>query len=189
MPEQTEPQEQPTESVPPWERDGEDFNPERAWNRIQALESDKKKLQERPRLTEDEQRRLSEYAALEEASKTELDRAKESEQRWMTETDRWRKAAVGQQVRALAALDFADPDDAVTAVRDNLDQYMTAGGDIDEAAIRRDLADVLERKPHWRRGDAAPHPSRAPLPNPAQGQAGSPVLDKHQEFANWLRQN
>ncbi|WP_240544341.1 hypothetical protein [Bifidobacterium sp. SO4] len=31
---------------PPWERDGEDFNPEKAWNLIQNLRADNAKLKE-----------------------------------------------------------------------------------------------------------------------------------------------
>lgn len=33
-------------AVPPWERDGEEFNPETAWNLIQNLRADKAKLSE-----------------------------------------------------------------------------------------------------------------------------------------------
>ena len=42
-----EPQGQATteqEATPPWERDGEEFNPERAWTLIQALRAEKEQL-------------------------------------------------------------------------------------------------------------------------------------------------
>lgn len=129
--------------------------------------------------------KLSEYDALVEASKSDLERARESEQRWQSEAETWRKAAVGNRIEALASADFADTSDAVTALADG--SYLDAGGQIDEAQIRADLAAVLEKKPHWRRAEA-PSAPRIPAPNPAQGSgSGRSSADPAQEFAAILQ--
>jgi hypothetical protein len=127
------------------------------------------------------------------AAKAELDQIKAQNQtaeqrqaeeltRWQSEAEKWRTASVGSRIEALAALDFADPSDASGALADP-GKYLDAGGQIDENAIRADLADVLERKPHWRRPEGA-SPPRAPAPNPAQGSGGGrPAADPAGEFA------
>jgi hypothetical protein len=127
--------------------------------------------------------KLAEYDALIEASKSDIERANEAANRWQSEAETWRKAAVGHRIQALAAVDFADPSDAITALAEK--NYLDAGGQIDEEAIRRDLADVLDRKPHWRRPEnTATPPQRVPAPNPAQGSGGGrPAADPAQELA------
>lgn len=163
--------------APPW---GEDFDAEKAWKLIQGLRADKEKLAARPVLDDDAKVKLTEYDRLVEASKTDLERKTEEVTRWQSEAERWRAASVASTVRALAAGEFADPDDAVR----NVDpaKYLGAGGEIDEQSIRTDLAALLEAKPHYRRHEAAP--SRLPAPNPAQGTSASrPAADPAQEFA------
>jgi len=117
--------------------------------------------------------KLSEYERMVEASKTAEQRQAEELSKWQNEAQQWRQAAVGSRIEALAAGVFADPSDAVTALADR--NYLDAGGQIDTEAITRDLAEVLERKPHWRRQDPAPQGPRAPAPNPAQGSGGNPA--------------
>jgi hypothetical protein len=111
------------------------------------------------------------------AAKAELDEIKKVSQtveqrqaeelaRWQSDAEKWRTTAVGSRVQALASTDFADPDDAVTAIGD-LSRFLDTGGQIDDAAIRSELTGLLERKPHWRRPEGAQ--SRLPAPNPGQG--------------------
>lgn len=173
---------QPAEKQPPW-ADGE-FDAERAWKKIQALEADKEKLAKRPVLDAAAKAQLDEFAKLKAASQTELEKAQGELTRWQTEAETWRSNAVGATVKALAATDFADPDDAVR----NLDpaKYLDAGGTIDERAIKADLDALLAAKPHYKRGDAAP---RTPAPNTAQGSsgAGRSTPDPAQEFASILQ--
>lgn len=172
---------QQQQQTPPW-GDPANFDPEKAWNLIQGLKADKEKLAARPVLDDTAKQKLAEYDKLVESQKTEAQRLADETARWQTEAEKWRATSVGATVRALAAADFADPDDAVR----NLDsaQYLDAGGTIDEAAIRKDLAALLESKPHYRRSDetAAPRP---PRPNPAQGSGvnGRSTPDPAQEFA------
>lgn len=176
---------EPTTETPPW---GDDFDPARAWSTIQKLREREKELSKVTPLTPDAQQKLSEYDRLVEASKSDLERAQEERDRWQTEADRWRTSSVTSRIEALAAPDFAYPADAVAKL--DPAAYLDAGGVIDEAAIRRDLAKVLEERPNWRRQVDEPAPkSRVPAPNPAQGSGGggNAPVDPRQEFAALLQ--
>lgn len=121
------------------------------------------------------------------ASQSDLERATAEATRWQSEADKWRTATVSTTITALASNDFADPSDAASALPDP-GKYLDMAGQIDEAAIRADLAEVLERKPHWRRSQDGPSTPRAPAPNPAQGSGGGrPVVNPAQEFAMLLQ--
>jgi hypothetical protein len=130
----------------------------RKWER-RAKESNTKLKEAEPIVTQ--------WRALEEASKTELERKTEELTRWQSEAEKWRTNSIASRVERIAVDDFADPSDALSAIDPS--KYLGAGGDIDEAAIRTDLASVLDRKPHWRKTAAAPSGPRVPAPNPAQG--------------------
>ena len=138
---------------------------------------------------------VSQWKALEEASKTELQRAQDALARKDEEIAReqtarvqWQTQAVSSRVERLAADQFADPSDALAAISDP-GKYLGAGGEIDEAAIRTDLAAVLEKKPHWRKPEGAPGP-RVPAPNPAQGSGvdGRAANDPATQFAALIQQ-
>jgi hypothetical protein len=113
---------------------------------------------------------VSQWKALEEASKSELERAREELTRWQSEASTWRTQAVSSRVETLAAGEFADPSDALSAIDPG--KYLDAGGQINEEAIKADLAALLERKPHWRKQASEPASPRIPAPNPAQGSGG-----------------
>jgi hypothetical protein len=77
--------------------------------------------------------------------------------------------AVASKVEALAAVEFADPEDAAGAL--DLAAYVDEDGVIDTDGIRRDLADLLKRKPHWAKPqDNSP---RSPRPDRTQGSSGN----------------
>lgn len=173
-------QQQEQQPSPPW---GDDFDSEKAWNLIQNLRADKEKLAQRPVLDDDARRKLSEYERLEEASKTELERKTEELTRWQTEAERWRAASVSSTIQALAATDFADPTDAVNAL--DPAKYLNAGGEVDQEAIKRDLAALLEKKPHYRR-NSEPVSPRVPAPNPLQGAPAGKPGDPAAEFGALL---
>ena len=132
---------------------------------------------------------VSQWKALEEASKSELQRAQEELTRWQTEAQTWRGQAVASRVERIAADQFADPSDALSAIDPG--KYLDAGGQINEDAIKADLDALLERKPHWRKTtpDAGPVSPRIPAPNPAQGSGvnGAAAADPAQQFAAILR--
>jgi hypothetical protein len=180
-----EQQGQQQQAAPPW-GDAANFDPEKAWNLIQGLKADKEKLAARPVLDDESKQKLAEYDKFVEAQKTETQKAQEELARWQTDAEKWRGAAVASTVKALAAADFADPDDAVR----NVDpaQYLDAGGTINEDAIKADLAKILEAKPHYRRA-AEPQGPRPPRPNVHQGsgQGGRASADPAQEFATILQ--
>jgi hypothetical protein len=96
-------------AAPPWGSD-EEFNPERAWKKIQALEADKERLKNRPTLDADAKRKLAEYDALVESQKTEAQKQAEETARWQSEAERWRTTSVASTIKALAATDFEYPD-------------------------------------------------------------------------------
>ncbi|MCP9997986.1 hypothetical protein LUX34_24040 [Streptomyces werraensis] len=107
----------------------------------------------------------------------EYERAKLSEQERLTadlEAAKQRVHAVQQravraEVRALAADQFADPDDAHAFL--NLDQFVGDDGDIDTDGIRNELSELLKRKPHLAKpSDNSPRP---PRPDRSQGSSGN----------------
>jgi hypothetical protein len=174
----------PKVEAPPWGSD-EQFDPAKAWKLIEDLRSDKAKLSSRPVLDDDAARKLAEYDRLEQASKTDLQRATEELTRWQAETEKWRTTSVANRIEALAGQDFADPSDAATAIGDPA-RFISSGGVIDEAAIKAELAGVLEKKPHWRRQETSTGP-RLPAPNTAQGRNGAAAPSKEAVFASFMQ--
>ena len=134
------------------------------------------------------QEKAQNWDQIEQASKTEYERLSEELARWQSEATTWRTQAVSSRVERLAAEQFADPSDAFAAIPDP-GKYLGAGGEIDESAIKADLAAVLEKKPHWRKPEGAPGP-RVPAPNPAQGSGvdGRAANDPATQFAALIQQ-
>jgi multidrug efflux pump subunit AcrA (membrane-fusion protein) len=75
--------------------------------------------------------------------------------------------AVNAEVRALAVADFADPSDAVDAIR--AAEYVNSDGEIDLDAIKAKLSDLLDAKPHWKKPAAVTPAPAKPRPDPGQG--------------------
>jgi hypothetical protein len=107
----------------------------------------------------------------------ELEDAKKSEQERLTEQltaaeqrmQSFRQRAVRSEVKALAAAEFADPEDAHAFL--DLNSYVDDDGDVDTAAIQQDLKDLLKRKPHLAKpADTSP---RAPKTDRTQGSSGN----------------
>jgi hypothetical protein len=107
----------------------------------------------------------------------ELEDAKKSEQERLTEQlsaaeqriQSFRQRAVRSEVKALAAAEFADPEDAHAFL--DLNSYVDDDGDVDTAAIQQDLKELLKRKPHLAKpADTSP---RAPKADRTQGSSGN----------------
>lgn len=162
--------------TPPW-GDPESFDPEKAWNLIQGLRADKAKLSERPVLDDEARERLAEYDRLVEASKTDLERAQERAEQNEQRASRAESRAVKAEISRLAD-GFADPSDALDSL--NVSDYVTDDGDVDVEAIKTDLAELLERKPHWGKT-----PERTSMrPDPAQGRGSSqPIPTRAEQIA------
>lgn len=107
----------------------------------------------------------------------ELEDAQKSEQERLTEQlsaaeqriQQFRQRAVRSEVKALAAAEFADPEDAHAFL--DLNSYVDDDGDVDTAAIQQDLKYLLKRKPHLAKpADTLP---RAPKADRTQGSSGN----------------
>lgn len=133
-----------------------------------ALAEWKKRAKDAEALTKAQADKLK---AFEDAQKTEAeklaDRAKAAEDRATAAT----QLAVSSKVEALATGKFADPSDAIEALRGGT--FVSDAGVIDAAAITNALDELLTRKPHWAAGAGAP---RTPAPDPSQGaRPGTPA--------------
>lgn len=159
-------------AAPPWGNDA-DFDPEKAWERIQKQARDIDKMREAGILTPEQKAKLAEFERLEQASKTELERAQEAATQASERIAAITRRAVEAEAKALAASTFADPSDAAAFL--DLSKYADQEGGIDTETLKADLADVLQRKPHLAR--AEPADPRLPKPNPAQGGTRSASLD------------
>ncbi|MDU7414511.1 MAG: hypothetical protein E7L25_09805 [Varibaculum cambriense] len=104
-----EPQGQATteqEATPPWERDGEEFNPERAWALIQALRAEKEQLKakvEQAVAAEPAQEEPAKEEGTEEPAQEEPAKAGKTESQDATAAELAATRAELNKVRALAA--------------------------------------------------------------------------------------
>ncbi|MFF9175975.1 hypothetical protein [Streptomyces sp. NPDC014793] len=106
---------------------------------------------------------------LEDAQKSEAQRLGEQ---LTAAQDRFRavqQRAVRAEVRALAAAEFADPDDAHAFL--DLNSFVSDDGDIDTDGIRDGLTELLKRKPHLAK--PADNSPRSPRPDHTQGSSGN----------------
>ncbi|WP_392750562.1 hypothetical protein [Streptomyces sp. LN590] len=171
MPEEieTEQVEQPTqesETAPEaTESQQEPFDEARAKKALSKKNSENENLRKRLKELEPLAKRAQE---LEDAQKSETERLTESLTAAQERAAKAVRTAVASKVEALAAKDFADPEDAAGAL--DPAAYVDDDGAIDSDAIKRDLADLLKRKPHWARPDEGP---RSPRPDRTQGSSGN----------------
>jgi hypothetical protein len=119
-------------------------------------------------------------AEFEDRDKSELDRATAKAERAAEREAKATARAVAAEVKALSTGQFADPSDAADVLMRDPSKYVDADGDIDTDAIEADLADLLERKPHWAKpepvADPVPDPKKQKLkPDPGQGSRGTPA--------------
>lgn len=119
----------------------------------------------------------------EDAKKSDLEKATSQAERAQQQAARAVARAVSAEVKVAAAGQFADPSDAVDVLMRDPAKYVDSDGEIDTEAIEADLADLLERKPHWGVPEPAPAPAaepaaepkkQRPRPDPGQGSRGGP---------------
>lgn len=119
----------------------------------------------------------------EDAKKSDLEKATSQAERAQTQAAKAVARAVSAEVKVAASGQFADPTDAVDVLMREPAKYVDADGEIDTDLIAADLADLLERKPHWgvpAPADPAPaaepaaKPRQKPKPDPGQGSRGGP---------------
>ncbi|MER5613296.1 hypothetical protein [Streptomyces sp. NPDC002215] len=170
MPEETETeqveQQMETEIAPEaTESQQEPFDEARAKKALSKKNSENENLRKRLKELEPLAKRAQE---LEDAQKSETERLGEQLTAAQERAAKAVRTAVASKVEALAAKDFADPEDAAGAL--DLAAYVDDDGAIDSDAIKADLADLLKRKPHWARPDEGP---RSPRPDRTQGSSGN----------------
>jgi hypothetical protein len=111
-----------------------------------------------------------------EKAQAQADRAKEREAKAVARS-------VRSEIKVAASGQFADPSDATDVLMRDPNKYVDADGEIDTDAIESDLADLLERKPHWAKAAPASAPAAEPeqarkpkpKPDPGQGSRGAPA--------------
>lgn len=163
----------PPEGADPW------VDPDKARKEIERLRRENQSVRSKAKDRDDLARQVAEF---EKAKLTEQERTAQELAEAREHADRLRSRAVRSEVRALAAADFADPEDAAAFL--DLGAYVDETGDVDSERIKADLADLLERKPHL----ARPEGPRRPAPDPTQGSSGNgrPSSDPGDMFAAWV---
>ncbi|MET9950160.1 hypothetical protein ABZ135_01245 [Streptomyces sp. NPDC006339] len=187
MPEETQIEEveeqQEPETAPEAEGSDEElFDADRAKRAISKKNAENKSLRDRLKELEPLARKAKE---LEDAQKSEQERLAEQLAAQQEKAAKAIRTAVASKVEALAAKEFADPEDAASAL--NLPDYVDDDGVIDTEAIKRDLADLLKRKPHWAK---APDGPRSPRPDRTQGSSGNGNRTPNspaEEFAGFMQ--
>lgn len=185
----TEPTETTPEPKPPW-GDDSNFDAQKAWKLITDLREDNKKRTsaEVARLQKqlDELKPLAaEAQKLRDEKKSDVERLTERLAVLEAEKQSAGEQAVRSKIEALAARDFADPEDAAAFLDPS--KYLV-NGKYDVKSIQSDLDDLLKRKPHL--GRAVQSAPRPPAPDRTQGSSGSgaPVSnDPHDIFASFLQ--
>ena len=188
MPEETQteqPVEEPQETATAPEAEvteEEPFDRKRAEAKIAKANSEAKNLRERLKALEPLAKKAQE---LEDAQKSEQERLSEQLTAAEERAAKAVRTAVASKVEALASSDFADPEDAAGAL--DLAAYVDEDGVIDADGIKRDLADLLKRKPHWAK--PADNSPRSPRPDRTQGSSGNgnrTPNDPASEFAGFM---
>jgi cell division protein FtsN len=160
--------EKPQELETAPEADGaeeEPFDRKRAEAALRKKNSEAENLRKRLKELEPLAKKAQE---LEDAQKSEQERLTEQLAAQQEKAQKAIRAAVTAKVEALAAREFADPEDAAGAL--DLATYVDEDGVIDTESIKADLADLLKRKPHWAK---APDGPRRPAPDRTQGSSGN----------------
>ena len=123
-------------------------------------------------------KKVEEY---EDRDRSELEKAQAKAERSAEQAAKAVARSVRSEIRVAASDSFADVSDATDALMRDPSKYVDSDGEIDTDAIEADLADLLERKPHWAKPEPKPDPEPAPAakpkpkPDPGQGSRGAPA--------------
>lgn len=150
---------------------------ERAAAKKEATAAKKAAAEERRKAAE-LARKVAEF---EDRDKSELEKAQAKAERSAEQATKAVARSVRSEIKVAASGKFADVSDAIDVLMRDPSKFVDADGEIDTDAIDADLADLLERKPHW--GKPEPVPAAAPeaqqkpkpKPDPGQGSRGGPA--------------
>lgn len=189
---------QPAPAPPPWERDGQQFDPEKAWNLIQSLRGENEKFKT-GRTAADEARTAAEAAAAQAKERSDAilraagfnpdgselgDDPEELAQQYLTQAQEAQEAAWGAGAN-LALYEVAGPLGAnVAALKDSvafmdsLDELMELhpGSPEFTQAMTAKVQAAMDASPDRFRtaAPAAASTPAAPRPDPSQGARGTP---------------
>lgn len=180
-----EPAEEPEEAEEPDEGLGEAgkraldrMKTERAAAKKEAAAEKKAAIAARKELAE-LTRKVQEF---EDGKKSDLEKAQAQAERSAELAAKAVARAVQSEIKVSASGQFADPSDATDVLMKDPSKYVSADGEIDTDAIEADLAELLERKPHWAKpepaakADPEADPAKAVKktlkPDPGQGSRG-----------------
>lgn len=148
---------------------------ERAAAKKEAAAAKKSAAEER-RKAADLARKVAEF---EDRDKSELEKAQAKAERSSEQATKAVARSVRSEIKVVATGKFADVSDATDVLMRDPSKFVDADGEIDTDAIEAELADLLERKPHW----AMPEPATAqsapeakrqkPKADPGQGSRGA----------------
>lgn len=111
-------------------------------------------------------------AEFEDRDRTELEKAEAKAKRSDDLATKAVTRTVAAEVKAAAAGKFADVSDATDALLRDPGKYVDSDGEVDVDAIEADLADLLERKPHWAVAEPAAETEPAKKPKPPKPDLG-----------------
>jgi hypothetical protein len=137
----------------------------------EAKAAAKKEAAAAKRERDDLARKVAEF---EDRDKSELEKATSKAEAAAKRAEAATSRAVRAEVKALAG-EFADVDDALVNLNAKMASYAGEDGEIDIEAIKADLEDVLDRKPHLKKQAPAPEAPKAPRPDPSQGPRKEPA--------------
>lgn len=149
---------------PPWEKSGEPFDPERAWNLIQNKTKDLADLKAKTDPI------VSEWEQLRRASQSDNERMAEDLTAAAKREETWRGQAIQAKAEAMVAGRFIDAETALALIGD-VSQYVT-GDAIDVPKLTAKLDQLAVDKPFLL---ALPTQPPGFTPNRAQSQAGTGV--------------
>jgi hypothetical protein len=176
---------EPQESATALEAEGseeEPFDRKRAEAALKKKNSEAENLRKRLRELEPLAKRAKE---LEDAQKSEQERLAEQLTAATQRVQVFQQRAVRAEVRALAADGFADPDDAHAFL--DLESFIADDGDIDSDGIRKELAELLKRKPHLAKpADMSPRVPKADRTQGSSGNGNRTPNDPGEEFAGFM---
>lgn len=150
----------------------------------------KKQVAAERKASADARRQLAELTKkvqeFEDGKRSDLEKAQAQAERSAEQAAKAVARAVKTEIKLSANSQFADASDATDVLMKDPSKYVDASGDIDTDAIEADLADLLERKPHWGKptpavekqdpeGDPQKPVRPKPKPDPGQGSRGGPA--------------
>lgn len=163
-------------ATPPW---GDDFDPEKAWDKIQKANREAANLRQRV-MTPEQQKQLEEYTALVEASKSEAERKDEAAATAQRERDEAKSEATRYKIALRHGIAEDDFDLLGSGTEEQIEARAKKVADKNEAAKQAALEAAVQ--------PPASAPTRRPTEQlrPGASPSPDPVQDDSQYPDSWL---